>query len=169
MKANRNIWLLLVMRGGWGGAGSLSAAPESIQETESPHHPVAQCVLCRLDSTVCRQLSLAWVPSKIKNWIHLRTHKSSYLVWYDGQMFSCYSELHEWDMFSSGQVPRLMLGTWSCLLAFLVGETKGKEQTPWVCQQVKACRNQPEYPKDANSIKPPLKKFFVLSHLDCKR
>lgn len=43
-------------------------------------------------------------------------------------MVSCYTELHKWDMFSSGQVPGLMPGTWSCLLAFLGGRPKVKSR-----------------------------------------
>lgn len=83
-------------------------------------------------------------------------------------MFFSYTELHKWDVFSSGQVPRLMPGIWSCLLPLLGEETEGKDQTPCACQQAKGGRKQPEGLKGANSIKPPLEIFVVLSYLDYK-
>lgn len=158
------------MRRGWGRAGSLRAPPESIQDTGSLQQPVALCMLCRLDSIACRQPSLAWVPSKIKNWTHLRQTDSQitlscvtwrtdvFLLYWTAQMGHVFlqsgSQVNAWHM----ELP-------ACLSQ---GEAKGKVQTPWACQQVRGCRNQPGGPKGANSIKPPLKMFFVLFRLDHK-
>lgn len=133
------------MRRGWGRAGSLWAPPESIQDTGSLQQPVALCMLCRLDSIACRQPSLAWVPSKIKNWTHLRQTDSqitlSCMTWRT-DVFLLYRTAQMGHVFlqSGSQVNAWHMELPACLSQ---GEAKGKVQTPRACQQVRGCRNQP--------------------------
>lgn len=124
------------MRGGWGGAGNLQAPPESIQETGSLQQPVAQCVLCRLDRRVYTVFSSLGSFQDQKLNPPEVSRLTNHLILHDMMdMFFCCTELHKWDVFSSGHAPRLTPGTWSSFPAFSGRRPKVKSQELQASQQ----------------------------------